>query len=86
MGKGHRGDPSKTRFIFAYTNDDVSKINSAVRQVRRDRGELGEDHVFETSRGKESYAVGDRLQFTGSGAGAAIGTSLHEVATDSSTR
>jgi Ti-type conjugative transfer relaxase TraA len=58
-------DPSKTRFIFAYTNDDVSKINFAVRQVRRDRGELGEDHLFETSRGKEPYAVGDRLQFTG---------------------
>lgn len=59
-------DPAKTRFIFAYTNDDVSKINFAIRQVRRERGELGEDHEFATARGREPYAVGDRLQIIGS--------------------
>ena len=58
-------DPSKTRFIFAYTNDDVSKINFAIRQTRRERGELGEDHEFATARGREPYAVGDRLQIIG---------------------
>ena len=52
-------DPSKTRFIFAYTNDDVSKINFAIRQTRRERGELGEDQEFATARGHEPYAVGD---------------------------
>jgi Ti-type conjugative transfer relaxase TraA len=60
-----KADPSKTRFIFAYTNDDVSKVNFAIRKVRRERGELGEDHVFATGRGQEAYAAGDRLQIIG---------------------
>ena len=58
-------DPSKTRFIFAYTNDDVSKINFAIRDVRRARGDLGEDQMFKTARGEEPFAIGDRLQITG---------------------
>lgn len=58
-------DASKTRFVFAYTNDDVSKINFAIRKVRRERGELGPDHKFTTKRGEEAYAVGDRLQIIG---------------------
>ena len=60
-----KADPSKTRFVFAYTNDDVSKINFAIRKVRHERGELGEDHIFATGRGQEAYAAGDRLQIIG---------------------
>jgi Ti-type conjugative transfer relaxase TraA len=30
-----------TRFVFAYTNRDVDALNAALRQVRRERGELG---------------------------------------------
>jgi Ti-type conjugative transfer relaxase TraA len=60
-----KADPSQTRFVFAYTNDDVDKINSAIRRVRRERGELGEDHKFATGRGQEAYAVGDRIQIVG---------------------
>jgi Ti-type conjugative transfer relaxase TraA len=60
-----KADPGKTRFVFAYTNDDVSKINFAIRRVRQERGELGEDHTFETARGQEPYATGDRVQIIG---------------------
>jgi Ti-type conjugative transfer relaxase TraA len=60
-----QADPSKTRFVFAYTNDDVDKINHAIRGVRKERGELGEDREFETSRGKASFATGDRVQIIG---------------------
>jgi ATP-dependent exoDNAse (exonuclease V) alpha subunit len=58
-------DSSKTRFVFAYTNDDVDKINFAIRQVRKERGELGEDHIFATSRGKQAFADGARIQIIG---------------------
>ena len=34
-------DPKASRFVFAYTNADVGEINAELRQVRRDRGELG---------------------------------------------
>src|SRR5690606_9043865 len=41
--KDSSGDPSASRFVFAYTNKDVDALNKDLRQVRRDRGELGED-------------------------------------------
>ena len=57
--------PEKTRFVFAYTNEDVDKLNAALRAVRRGRGELGDDHVLDTAHGRTAFGVGDRIQFTG---------------------
>ena len=58
-------DPTASRFVFAYTNADVSLINAELRQVRRARGELGSPDVrFETKHGAADFAVGDRVQFT----------------------
>ena len=57
-------DPAGTRFVFAYTNKDVDALNAALRQVRRERGELGEDVRLETRHGPADFAVGDRVQFT----------------------
>ena len=58
-------DPQASRFVFAYTNADVSRINAELRQVRRERGELGGlDVRFETKHGAADFAVGDRVQFT----------------------
>lgn len=58
-------DPDKSRFVFAYTNADVAQLNADIRAVRRSRGELGADHEMPTADGIERFAVGDRLQFTG---------------------
>ena len=33
--------------------------------VRRERGELGEDHHLTTAHGRAAFAAGDRIQFTG---------------------
>ena len=58
-------DPWASRFVFAYTNADVSHLNAELRQVRRDRGELaGADVRLETKHGAADFAVGDRVQFT----------------------
>ncbi|TLU70681.1 MobA/MobL protein [Lichenicoccus roseus] len=58
-------DPQASRFVFAYTNADVSRINADLRQVRRERGELGSPDVrLETKHGAADFAVGDRVQFT----------------------
>jgi Ti-type conjugative transfer relaxase TraA len=56
--------PDATRFVFAYTNKDVDKLNAELRAVRRERGELGEDHRFVTKYGEAAFATGDRVQFT----------------------
>jgi len=61
-------EPGKTRFAFAYTNAEVDALNSAIRQKREERGELGEDHVFATKHGDQVFAEGDRVQFTGNAA------------------
>ena len=58
-------DPAASRFVFAYTNADVSLINAELRQVRRERGELASPDVrLETKHGAADFAVGDRVQFT----------------------
>ena len=57
-------EPAATRFVFAYTNKDVDRLNVDLRAVRRERGELGEDHRFTTKHGEAAFAVGDRVQFS----------------------
>ena len=56
--------PEATRFVFAYTNKDVDRLNAELRAVRQQRGELGEDHRFATKHGDAAFAVGDRIQFS----------------------
>jgi Ti-type conjugative transfer relaxase TraA len=62
--KDSAAEPGKSRFVFAYTNDDVKALNGALRQVRKERGELGQDHVIDTAHGRQNFAGGDRIQFT----------------------
>jgi hypothetical protein len=57
-------EAGKSRFVFAYTNDDVAKLNADIRAVRRQRGELGEDHRLNSKDGMAAFAVDDRIQFT----------------------
>ena len=64
--------PDKSRFVFAYTNKDVDRLNADLRQVRAERGELGADYRFETKHGLHAFAVGDRVQFTDTLKGARI--------------
>jgi Ti-type conjugative transfer relaxase TraA len=59
-------DPAKTRFVFAYTNDDVDTLNRAIRSIRKERGELEwEDHTLQTRHGRADFSAHDRIQFTG---------------------
>ena len=64
--------PDASRFVFAYTNKDVDALNGELRQVRRERGELGPDHTLATKHGEALFAVGDRVQFTDTLKGARI--------------
>jgi Ti-type conjugative transfer relaxase TraA len=62
--KDSAADPDKSRFVFAYTNDDVAMLNAALRAVRKGSGELAEDHRFDTAHGRHDFAAGERIQFT----------------------
>jgi Ti-type conjugative transfer relaxase TraA len=63
--KDSAAQPEKTRFVLAYTNDDVNQLNIALRAVRKERGELEwEDHDIGTAHGRFQFSAGDRIQFT----------------------
>ena len=57
--------PDKSRFVFANSNAEVMALNKDIRALRRERGELGEDHVLRSKDGPEAFATGDRIMFTG---------------------
>ena len=66
-------DPGATRFVFAYTNRDVDRLNAELPAVRRERGELGGvEAEFETKHGRAAFAVGDRVQITATDARAGL--------------
>jgi Ti-type conjugative transfer relaxase TraA len=59
-------DPTKTRFVFAYTNEDVDRLNRALRTTIKERGKMEwEDHPFQTRHGRADFSAFDRIQFTG---------------------
>ena len=61
-----KASPDKSRFVFAYSNADVKALNADLRAIRRERGELGRDHILRTEDGPAAFASGDRIQFTAS--------------------
>ena len=65
LGGGHRGRSGRRRGSCSPTPTGTStRLNAELRQVRRERGELGEDVRLETKHGPADFAVGDRVQFT----------------------
>ena len=64
--KDSAAEPDKTRFVFAYTNDDVNQLNAALRaraQGARRAGRGSRAHRPRTAA--PTFAAGDRIQFTG---------------------
>lgn len=49
--------------VLAQTNDDVRKLNEAIRTVMTVQGALSDGRAFQTERGGREFAVGDRLIF-----------------------
>ncbi|ENV35485.1 Ti-type conjugative transfer relaxase TraA [Acinetobacter gerneri] len=47
--------------ILAYRNADVIDLNNAVREARKQAGELHQETEFMTERGARSFAAGDRI-------------------------
>ena len=60
--------PEKSRFAFAATNAEVHDLNAAIRAARKERGDLGADHLLQTREGEKAFATGDRVAFTASAA------------------
>ncbi|UNZ54130.1 Ti-type conjugative transfer relaxase TraA [Agrobacterium tumefaciens] len=49
--------------VLAHTNDDVKRLNEALRKVVKDDGALSDARDFQTERGVREFAAGDRIIF-----------------------
>ncbi|TAV82689.1 Ti-type conjugative transfer relaxase TraA [Rhizobium leguminosarum] len=49
--------------VLAHTNQDVKRLNEALRTVMTGEGALGENRSFQTERGGRDFAAGDRIIF-----------------------
>ncbi|MBY3541561.1 Ti-type conjugative transfer relaxase TraA [Rhizobium laguerreae] len=49
--------------VLAHTNQDVKRLNEALRSVMSGEGALGENRSFQTERGAREFAAGDRIIF-----------------------
>ncbi|TAX67744.1 Ti-type conjugative transfer relaxase TraA, partial (plasmid) [Rhizobium leguminosarum] len=49
--------------VLAHTNQDVKRLNEALRSVMTGEGALGENRSFQTERGGREFAAGDRIIF-----------------------
>ncbi|MBX5056885.1 Ti-type conjugative transfer relaxase TraA [Rhizobium lentis] len=49
--------------VLAHTNEDVRKLNEALREVMAGEGALSDSRTFQTARGAREFAVGDRIIF-----------------------
>ncbi len=59
--EGHlRGDEL---LVLAHTNEDVKRLNEALRSVMIDAGALSDHRSFRTERGEREFAAGDRIIF-----------------------
>ncbi|MGR9259120.1 Ti-type conjugative transfer relaxase TraA [Rhizobium leguminosarum] len=49
--------------VLAHTNEDVKRLNEALRSVMVGEGALSENRAFRTERGAREFAAGDRIIF-----------------------
>ncbi|TXI05398.1 MAG: Ti-type conjugative transfer relaxase TraA, partial [Rhizobium sp.] len=49
--------------VLAHTNDDVKRLNEALREVMISEGALSDRRAFRTERGEREFAAGDRIIF-----------------------
>ena len=64
LAASYVGDKGKgSQIILAHSNADVQALNQAVRDARKERGELAGSARFVTERGGREFAAGDRIVF-----------------------
>jgi Ti-type conjugative transfer relaxase TraA len=55
--------PENSQLVLAYTRDEVRELNTAIRTLRQQTGQLGQGQVFATEQGKREFSINDRIRF-----------------------
>ena len=56
-------NPEGSRLVLAHRRIDVEQLNEAIRAARRERGELQNERLYQTTEGERAFAPGDRVLF-----------------------
>jgi Ti-type conjugative transfer relaxase TraA len=56
-------EPNQSQLVLGYTRDEVQALNSAIRTLRQQSGQLGSAHAIPTDRGTKQFSVNDRIRF-----------------------
>jgi ATP-dependent exoDNAse (exonuclease V) alpha subunit len=56
-------EPQHSQLVLAYTRDEVRALNTAMRTLCQQTGQLGLRHVISTEQGKREFAIHDRIRF-----------------------
>jgi Ti-type conjugative transfer relaxase TraA len=67
-----QANPALTQLLVTHTNRERQALNTAVRDLRREAGELGQDVPIQTATGRLAIAAGDRILFTRNDTGLAV--------------
>ncbi len=60
----HEDDKTPSQLALAHRRKDVKAINEAIREARKELGELQNGQGVQTTNGRREFANGDRLLFT----------------------
>ena len=55
--------PEDSRLVLAHRRIDVEQLNNDIRAARRERGELQNERLYQTTEGERAFAPGDRVLF-----------------------
>lgn len=55
---------ASSRLALAHRRKDVKALNKLIREMRKLRGDLRDETIFDTAHGKRPFAPGDRILFT----------------------
>ncbi len=56
--------PNKSQIIFAHRRHDPPKLNKLARELMRESGDLGPDHIIRADAGYLAIGLGERIRFT----------------------
>jgi ATP-dependent exoDNAse (exonuclease V) alpha subunit len=59
----HKLNPTQSQLVMAFTRDDVGALNTDIRTLRQQTGQLGPGEEVATDGGKREFAINDRIRF-----------------------
>jgi hypothetical protein len=56
-------EPQGSQLVLGFTREEVKALNTSIRLLRQQTGQLGEGQVIGTAQGRKEFAVHDRVRF-----------------------